>query len=88
MSKIEEMAANYSSKIYNEIQGGVPYSDLSDYVRGKLDGIDPYVEDAYIEGANAVLSEIEKFIKSKEMNGYNYILCEVLKDKIKRLKGE
>ena len=79
MSKIEEMAEK-------------AYPDWEETSSAKVDGYEQSIvriqRVAFKAGANAVLSEIEKFIKSKEMNGYNYILCEVLKDKIKRLKGE
>ena len=81
MSKIEEMAKEYADKHGFR----VPYDGSDNF----YDEVDVKAsKEGYIAGANAVLSEIEEFIKSKEMNGYNYIFCEVLKDKIKRLEGE
>ena len=82
MSKIEEMAMKAADKMWGK-------TDPHDYTdHSGVGAAHANYKVGYIDGANAVLREIEEFIKVIEMNGYNYIFCEFLKDKIKRLKGE
>lgn len=57
---IKQSAEKYTTALYKEVQGGRSYYELDQWDKGVLDGIDPYAEKAYIEGANFVIQEIEK----------------------------
>ncbi len=72
MSKIEEMAAEYKKMHPSATTFGNKE-------------VNREVEYAYIDGANAILREIEDVLPHLAKNG---VIYSILKDKIKELKGE
>ena len=83
MSKIEEMAAEYSDKILAESKGK-KNSDWNTYSDGYEDAISNHVEEAYIQGAKTVLEEIEKAYNTFKDTGAT---CAMIKKVLKELKG-
>ena len=84
MSKIDEMSVQYADK---QLEMADPELYATSYSRHTKMGIRVFcgydIEEAYTDGAKAVLEEIEKAMKECDVDGSPFV---AILDKIKELK--